>query len=85
MKLRRPFLPVYATLPVQALNLCAALFRAISNKVAKLGTNDGAARNSWEVVQNAILSGVLVRGLPDHLLRTPTESAQDYMETNDDG
>ena len=60
--LRTPFVPLYTVLPAQALDLSLALFLYISNdKITKLKPMDEDGRRSWETVQTAILSGILVR------------------------
>jgi hypothetical protein len=53
---------LYTALPALALDLSLALFMTISNdKIAKLEPADEEGRSSWEVVQTAIFSGILVR------------------------
>jgi hypothetical protein len=53
---------LYNVLPAQALNLSLALFNTISNdKIPKLELADEEGRSSWEAVQAAIFSGILVR------------------------
>jgi hypothetical protein len=59
---RTPFVPLYTALPAQALDLALALFMTISNdKIAKLEPANKEGRSSWEAVQTAIFSGILVR------------------------
>jgi hypothetical protein len=67
---------LFTALPAQALDLSLALFMTISNdKIAKLEPADEEGGSSWEAVQTAIFSGILVgnrfqASLSFHLLNT---------------
>lgn len=60
-KFRKSLAPVYASLPIAALRFSAAIFTANTEKLIKLGSEKVGSKLPWEAVQNAILSGVLVR------------------------
>lgn len=62
-KFRESLAPVYASLPVAALRFSAAIFTANTEKLIKIGPEKVGSKHPWEVVQSAILSGVLVRCL----------------------
>lgn len=62
-KFRQLLAPVYTSLPVAALRFSAAIFTANADKIIKLGNEETEDKSPWEVVQSAILSGVLVRCL----------------------
>ncbi|TFK54143.1 hypothetical protein OE88DRAFT_1642744 [Heliocybe sulcata] len=77
-RLRRPFLLLYETVAVPALNLSAAIFHEVATKkiahLLKIGDTEKARR--WELVAAAVLSGVL-----DFLDEQPEEKTKDAIAT----